>query len=453
MRRYEAISVVFLGIWMGHANGQTVVDLRTQTKNVDFSGAAATKPTKTGSTLPATCSVGEMFFSTTAQAGQNLYGCTGANTWSVQSAGTVPVTSVFGRTGVVAGQSGDYSFTQISGTVGNSQIASGVDAAKIGSGGVTNTVFGYLANVTSNIQTQLNAKASSTHSHTLSGDVSGDLGSGTVVGIRNRVVSAAAPVDKQALVWNALLSQWEPQTLSGSGGGASMASQLGDFNVGWNSTVLTIGANCSPTTPCNVRFGNTVYSITTSATAAISGGSGTAYIYVANGGTLTMAHNLTVACVGCVAQNGSSFPADAVPLYTWTAANGTWNQNGGIDRRSWLSTKPLVGGAGVTAAESAGVTTIAVDMATVPTYLTNSATLTFTAIASGGCSADKTFAVPGAVMGDAVAPGWPSGLEAGLVGMMRVSAANTIAVRLCNLSGASVTPASAAFRAMIVRSF
>ncbi len=453
MRHYKAISVVFLGIWMGHANGQTMVDLRTQSKNVDFSAAAATKPTKTGSSLPTTCSVGEMFFMTTAPAGQNLYGCTAVNLWSVQSAGTVPVTSVFGRTGTITGQSGDYSFTQISGTVGSSQIANGVDATKIGSGGVTNTVFGYLANITSDIQTQLNGKAASAHSHTLGGDLSGDLGSSAVVAIRNRVVSPAAPVDKQALAWNALLSQWEPQSVSGTGSGVSMSSQLGDLNIGWSATVLTIGANCSPTTPCNVQFGNTVYTLTASATATISGGTGTAYIYVANGGTLAVGHNLTLACVGCVAQNGSSFPADSIPLYTWTAANGAWNQNGGSDRRSWLSTKPILGGAGIMTSESAGVSTIAVDLAVVPTYLTNSATLSFTAIATGGCGADKTFALPGAMVGDSVAPGWPNALEAGLIGTMRVSAANTIAVRLCNLSGASVTPVSTLYRATIVRSF
>jgi hypothetical protein len=44
-------------------------------------------------------------------------------------------------------------------------------------------------------------------------------------------------------------------------------------------------------------------------------------------------------------------------------------------------------------------------------------------------------------------------MTAGLIGMMRISAANTVAVRLCNFSGATLTPASAIYRATIVRSF
>jgi hypothetical protein len=98
-------------------------------------------------------------------------------------------------------------------------------------------------------------------------------------------------------------------------------------------------------------------------------------------------------------------------------------------------------------------TTIAVDSAAVPTYLTASATLSFGAIANGSCASDMTFSLPGAAIGNSVAPGLPSGLEAGLIANMRVSAANTVAVRLCNLSGGTLSPASAAYTATIVRSF
>ena len=61
--------------------------------------------------------------------------------------------------------------------------------------------------------------------------------------------------------------------------------------------------------------------------------------------------------------------------------------------------------------------------------------------------------ITGANVGDAVAPGWPSGIETGLIGSMRISAPDTVAVRLCNFSGGTVSPASATYRAMIVRSF
>jgi hypothetical protein len=62
MRYWRAILVA---AWLiGVADGQlTQVDLRTQSKSVDFSGANTTKPFKAGTVLPATCSVGEAFFS------------------------------------------------------------------------------------------------------------------------------------------------------------------------------------------------------------------------------------------------------------------------------------------------------------------------------------------------------------------------------------------------------
>lgn len=41
-----------------------------------------------GNTLPATCVVGQQFFKTNATAGQNLYGCTATNTWTVLGDGS-----------------------------------------------------------------------------------------------------------------------------------------------------------------------------------------------------------------------------------------------------------------------------------------------------------------------------------------------------------------------------
>ena len=66
------------------AAAQTQIDLRTQTKSVDFTAAVSTKPLKTGSVLPATCQVGDMFFNTAATPGANLYGCTAVDNWSIQ---------------------------------------------------------------------------------------------------------------------------------------------------------------------------------------------------------------------------------------------------------------------------------------------------------------------------------------------------------------------------------
>jgi hypothetical protein len=423
------------------------------------SGSDRTAPAKAGTVLPAACISGDQFFKTDATAGQNLYFCTAANTWTQMSGGGGTtggaVASVFGRTGDIGAQVGDYSFSQIAGTVNNAQLGAGIDAAKIGSGTVNNTKWGYLANVSSDIQAQLSAKAATGHSHAFAGDLSGDAANATVARLQSRAVSSTAPVDGQALIWSAAANAWQPG-LSGGSGGAAMGTQLGDFAVVRSgTTVLTIGPNCSTTTPCNVRFGNVVYSFTRSCTATISGGSGTAYIYVTSGGTLTIGHNATVAAsTGCAAQPSvTAFPGDSIPLYNWTATSGTWDLTGGRDQRGWLSNKGILAGTGIATVEAGGRTTVGVDTAVVPTYLTGSAVMNFPTVAQGACAADQTFTLLGAAVNDGITAGWPAAFEPGLIGIMRVSTANTIAVRVCNLSGAAVDPINATFRATIVRNF
>lgn len=73
---------------------QTKISLKAQARNVDFSAAEATKPAKTGVSLPATCEVGELFFRTDGNPGENLYGCTAQNTWTLQAEQSLAVDSV-----------------------------------------------------------------------------------------------------------------------------------------------------------------------------------------------------------------------------------------------------------------------------------------------------------------------------------------------------------------------
>jgi hypothetical protein len=55
----------------------------------DWSGVTHSLPVVTGAigSIPATCAVGELYFSTSATAGQNLYYCTATNTFTQQSSG------------------------------------------------------------------------------------------------------------------------------------------------------------------------------------------------------------------------------------------------------------------------------------------------------------------------------------------------------------------------------
>lgn len=198
----------------------------------------------------------------------------------------------------------------------------------------------------------------------VAGDVTGSPSATTVTRIQGNSVAPIVPQAGQALVWNGVTNRWEPQVVAGeSGSGASMATQLGDFSVILIDTqTLTIGANCLAIVPCNIRFGGLAYSLTGPVTVSLTGGTGDAFVYLASSGTLTVGHSLTLTCSGvCSAQSGiTAFPTDAIPLFTWHATNGTWDDNG-ADQRAFLSSKDVIPGTGILTTENLGHTTIAAD--------------------------------------------------------------------------------------------
>lgn len=99
------------------ADAQTRIDLKSQGRNVDFSDATSTRPFKVGTTLPATCKTGDMFFLTTAPAGNNTFGCIATNVWSSEgaSSGTPgAVNSVSGKSGTVTLEASDINDCRLS---------------------------------------------------------------------------------------------------------------------------------------------------------------------------------------------------------------------------------------------------------------------------------------------------------------------------------------------------
>src|SRR6266567_2685242 len=92
------------------ALAQTQVDLQRQSKSIDLRAASYTRPIKTGPALPATCSVGEMFFNTSAGAGVNVFGCVGVNTWALQSGGGGQGTVTISTEGTPIGTRGVVNF-------------------------------------------------------------------------------------------------------------------------------------------------------------------------------------------------------------------------------------------------------------------------------------------------------------------------------------------------------
>ncbi len=135
---------------------------------------------------------------------------------------------------------------------------------------------------------------------------------------------------------------WTQQLNTGGGSGATVFTQLGNGAITrTSSTVLTLDTLCSAILPCPVGVGNTTYVFTGSATATISAGSPTAYVYVDTSGTLSVGVSSgTVVCSGCTTTNVGAFPADVVKIATWTATTGTWDAMGYTDFRNALYSKP-----------------------------------------------------------------------------------------------------------------
>ncbi len=506
-RLLQSCALLLAMNWQGAA--QTQVDLRTQSKSIDFSAAASTKPFKTGTALPLTCSAGDAFFKTDAVAGRNVYVCSAPNVWSplgssggvtsvglslpaeysvsgspVTESGTFSVTKTNQPANTVyagpaSGGAGAPTFRALSAaeipnlsstyqatseknapggyagvsSTGKLTVSQGSEVWSLGDltdasgkhgsassvqmfgGGSTNagecatfdasgnlistgTPCGSGSGGTANHATVFTTQSSVTiagSSHqmgtanlivecydggtparkiepdsvtvnpasydvtvaftqpqsgkcvvngsggsgitTVGGDISGSASSATVVAIQNRPVSSAAPAAGQGLIWDDVLNQWKP--------GAVVASQQTELRVTYkNTATLAIGEDCTPSTPCNVRFSDRIYTFTTGATVTIASGTGTAYLYVTPEGALTVGHSLSLTCSSCSLAAGTNyFPPDSLPLATWSATSGVWESTGGSDRRSFLSATAMAAGTGIVISASAGRTTVAVDTA------------------------------------------------------------------------------------------
>lgn len=105
MSRTLPLFVILVGTMGVPVLAQTQVDLKAQTKNVDFSTASLVRPFRMGSALPVTCMTGEMFFSASAVAGSNLYGCVATNTWAPEGATTAVMASAPFATTLLSGTS------------------------------------------------------------------------------------------------------------------------------------------------------------------------------------------------------------------------------------------------------------------------------------------------------------------------------------------------------------
>ena len=128
----------------GSLRAQTQLDLKAQSKNVDFSAASTTKPVKAGMALPATCTSGELFFKTNAAPGGNLYLCTSVNTWTQSGLSSASQASDFLVTAL--GASATIQCTSCQYGIGEKTfvVSSSLSVSALAGTGGSATVFFYL---------------------------------------------------------------------------------------------------------------------------------------------------------------------------------------------------------------------------------------------------------------------------------------------------------------------
>lgn len=338
--------VTLLPVVVATCQGQVRIDLRTQSKSVDFGGASRTRPFQTGGVLPSACQEGDVYYLTTAPEGQNVHLCQAAGQWAkIATAAAAPA-------------AGSENFAQ---------PFIGVTSVTLAHNSGTDSIVPFCVD--------------------LNGDAIEWNGFRIVDG-NTAVVTFSTAQSGRCIV-------------NRSGGAGSEAEAI-PAQAGQNGRLLATNGVNSFWSEVSQLQGRPV---------------------------------------------ASDQPQDGQALM-WSEANGRWEPGVAAGGSGVASVTP---GTGIVISGSA-VMTVGLDVAVVPTYLTTATSLTFAGITNGSCqTASMTLA--GALDGDSVAGGWPNTLEAGLTGMMLVTAPDIVTVRLCNHSGTTVTPSNQTYRATIVRTF
>ena len=139
----------------------------------------------------------------------------GANMQMQSQTAQSPLSSVFGRTGAVAAQAGDYTTAQVTES-GNLYFTNARAQA----------AFSFPGAVTLN-SGAVNCPTCITTTTAADTDLSGTFPHLSVNKIQGRAVAATPQADLQYLGWNNTAGWWEPKTLSGSGPGPEIPSVFG----------------------------------------------------------------------------------------------------------------------------------------------------------------------------------------------------------------------------------
>ena len=457
------IAAVFAAGMMQCVHGQTLIDLGRQTRNIDFSKSAGTKPFQTGTALPLNCSPGSVFFKLDAQAGQNLYACTATGTWTLE--GATPITSIFGRTGAITPQTGDYSFSQIAGTVSLSQGGTGAATA---------------AAARSNL-----GAAALLHTHTLTDvdGVSGKQGSSALLqAFGGGTVNAndCARFDAGGNV----VSTGAPCVSSMANSGQSFTAAT-TVTIAHNANTWNPLVECfdNAAAPAQVEYNSLAILDANSVRITFAGPqSGKCVVNTAgggNGGTVTNAGTLSnglpvvgnggadirTAQLGVAAFLASALSGNGLTLATTTGSLTAGNCAKADAAGNLVDAgAPCGTGAGGTVSASVGIVgdgsagnPLRINTAAVVEKLSGSISWQpgGGSLAAGTCAV-TSMTVPGAALGDAVAPGWPlavfqTGANHLVWGEMFPSAPDTVMIKVCNAAASAISFQNETYKAMVLQ--
>lgn len=278
------LGVIFL---LHPAFSQTTINLAAQSHNADFSTFSFTRTVSVGTSLPATCQIGQLVFDSAAAAGANLFGCSATNTWSLL--GATPGNYLTGLTGDVTA-SGPGSARATLATVNNSSGQCG-DAS-------------HVCQITTNAKGLVTAQTAVA--------VSGGGGSGVTIQQNGGSLGTATTINFTTNM-SASVSGGTATVSSSSGGGGTTivaSGYLVTYNSGTGCLVIQAGVSASA---CGT--GSTT---------------DTARIYIDSTGNLTVADSSsTVNCTGCTWVSGvSAFPSGSQPIATWSMPSGQFSSSG-----------------------------------------------------------------------------------------------------------------------------
>ncbi len=334
--------------------------------------------------------------------------------------GAGAVSSVFGRTGAVTAQAGDYDFSQIAGQLALSQIA---PAALQGNGSKLQLFSGTAA---ADDCAKFDASGNLVSAGAPCGTGSGAVSS--VFGRTGAVTAQAGDYDFSQIAGQLALSQIAPAALQGNGSklqlfsGTAAADDCAKFDASGN--LVSAGAACGTgsgdvTGPAGAADGEV---------ALYQGATGK----LLKRATETGVARLTNGVLGVVSGTAS----DCV------RADGTSGPCGGT----------LYFGAGLEGTGTAADPVRIASGGAVASQTFYSASLSFGTLGAASC-AELNIAAPGAASGETLAAGIPESLPTGVLASM-YSGTDVVVVRLCNLTGASVViPDGLSYSVRIVRGF